>query len=773
MSSNFDKMSFGRVFSLIYLLIKIIGVTNSAETTELWNDENFARFSWDCKRMPNNAKYSKEDDGFQIKIHGNPESYTPLKEYTVILENETPNKKFSVFYLVVESASNKPQNVGKFKVTDKILSTFSHSCPNTIMYTSTVPKSQIQVSWVAPGIDSECVVFKATVLDILDYWHQDEGRLTLQLCQGELDNNVQPEILEECCACEEAMYELVFECLWSEHTHPKDFPADRFRTNFSTIMGATHSADFRIWDYNQKASQGIAEFAEDGRIETLQTELKLQSDKIRTVIKVKGLDAPTLYDKTFTIFRTDKDHHLLSILSKLIPSPDWVVGVPALELCLKNCSWIHNRILNLFPIDIGIIEGITYNASKTKTIPQAPIRPIKATYPTHQESPFYNVLNPIAKIIITRQRLFQKDCTSAFEACPVTEWSPWSPCSSTCGKGVQKRARNYLNGFIPQNDCHLMEKQTCYTGLCNKDSAIPSYLCKVSEWESWSECTCGKVYRVRYRKYENPLPIEGCSIPLKEQEMCPVTPTCTPPQECGVTRWSEWTPCSATCGEGTRIRTRLIHNPTAYAQCNIELYQNVTCTSDAIDCDDTESTAVCMQPKEAGPCRGHFPRWYYDSTKRMCMTFIYGGCQGNGNRFERFSDCDRRCETPLRNNLELGAVDCQLTEWTEWSPCSRTCGTGRQERRRMVEKNAKNGGKPCPPKLVKRRKCEMPPCIANNDEKDCVYLTWNEWGPCSVTCGTGLQNRRREVNYEETPSDIECNFKQEHKYCYLPYCNYR
>lgn len=42
------------------------------------------------------------------------------------------------------------------------------------------------------------------------------------------------------------------------------------------------------------------------------------------------------------------------------PSPDWIVGVAGLELCLQNCSWSEYVELNLYPWDVGTDSGITY-----------------------------------------------------------------------------------------------------------------------------------------------------------------------------------------------------------------------------------------------------------------------------------------------------------------------------------------------------------------------------------------------------------------------------
>ncbi|XP_049527513.1 papilin [Dermacentor silvarum] len=52
---------------------------------------------------------------------------------------------------------------------------------------------------------------------------------------------------------------------------------------------------------------------------------------------------------------------------------------------------------------------------------------------------------------------------------------------------------------------------------------------------------------------------------------------------------------------------------------------------------------VCELPKKVGPCRGYFPRYYYNTTTDTCEPFIYGGCQGNANNFETLKKCETRC----------------------------------------------------------------------------------------------------------------------------------
>ena len=52
---------------------------------------------------------------------------------------------------------------------------------------------------------------------------------------------------------------------------------------------------------------------------------------------------------------------------------------------------------------------------------------------------------------------------------------------------------------------------------------------------------------------------------------------------------------------------------------------------------------VCSLPADPGPCLAYIPRYFYNSTSMKCERFIYGGCLGNANNYERREDCQACC----------------------------------------------------------------------------------------------------------------------------------
>lgn len=55
---------------------------------------------------------------------------------------------------------------------------------------------------------------------------------------------------------------------------------------------------------------------------------------------------------------------------------------------------------------------------------------------------------------------------------------------------------------------------------------------------------------------------------------------------------------------------------------------------------------ACYLPKIEGPCEGYYPTWYYDSARKQCGQFAYGGCLGNNNKFETREACEDLCVIP-------------------------------------------------------------------------------------------------------------------------------
>ena len=98
---------------------------------------------------------------------------------------------------------------------------------------------------------------------------------------------------------------------------------------------------------------------------------------------------------------------------------------------------------------------------------------------------------------------------------------------------------------------------------------------------------------------------------------------------------------------------------------------------------------------------------------------------------------DKTRENRETNYFVKRCYSIELTEWSKWTSCSRTCGTGERTRKRNCEGDSSSRDKnnPCKMNLFERETC--------NTQKCPVYTEWTSWSSCSTTCGGGSQERTR------------------------------
>ena len=57
----------------------------------------------------------------------------------------------------------------------------------------------------------------------------------------------------------------------------------------------------------------------------------------------------------------------------------------------------------------------------------------------------------------------------------------------------------------------------------------------------------------------------------------------------------------------------------------------------------TQCTGKCLLRPEAGFCEAYIPSYFFNGTSDRCEEFIYGGCNGNDNKFSTYEECQREC----------------------------------------------------------------------------------------------------------------------------------
>lgn len=102
------------------------------------------------------------------------------------------------------------------------------------------------------------------------------------------------------------------------------------------------------------------------------------------------------------------------------------------------------------------------------------------------------------------------------------------------------------------------------------------------------------------------------------------------------------------------------------------------------------------------------------------------------------------------------AINCELSPWSSYSSCTKTCGGGQRQRVRRIVKPAQHGGakcgnlteitkcntNACPGDCQVPFACEFVLCFGGNLNRLCHQVgSWSEWSKCTSCNSTQTRSR--------------------------------
>ncbi|XP_069050848.1 thrombospondin, type I, domain containing 7Ab [Lepisosteus oculatus] len=355
--------------------------------------------------------------------------------------------------------------------------------------------------------------------------------------------------------------------------------------------------------------------------------------------------------------------------------------------------------------------------------------------------------------------------------CIVTPYSDWTPCPSTCqaGGGVKKKQSRYriiiqvpANGGQDCPDVLYEEKE------CEAPSNCLGYRWKTHKWRRcqlvpWyvrqehpgAHETCGPGLQTRAvscRKQDGgQADISDC---LKyASTMPPITQPCQLPcqDDCQFTNWSKFSPCSTDCA-GVRTRKRaLVGKSKKRDKCkNTQMYplsETQYCPCDKYNAQPVGNWSDCILPE--GKVEGILGMKVQGDIKECGQGYRYQAmvCYDQNNRLVETLRCnshgyiEEACIIPCPS-------DCKLSEWSNWSRCSKSCGSGVKVRSKWLREKPYNGGRPCPKldHINQAQVYEVVPCLSDCSQYVWVAEPWGVWKVSNVdlkeNCGEGVQTRK-------------------------------
>ncbi len=184
-----------------------------------------------------------------------------------------------------------------------------------------------------------------------------------------------------------ATYDINFTSTWNASDH-STLPSN---AHWSNLVGAkNHNSDITFLEMGGTATLGIENVAETGSNTVFNSEVQtaINAGDAEQWLQEPFSPFAAISSATLSDVVVSEDYSLLTLVSMIAPSPDWMIAVNSLNLWDSSLSqWKETFTVDLFPYDAGTENGFGYSGDNLATTPRGVITTIAgvAGYPFNTE----------------------------------------------------------------------------------------------------------------------------------------------------------------------------------------------------------------------------------------------------------------------------------------------------------------------------------------------------------------------------------------------------
>ena len=181
---------------------------------------------------------------------------------------------------------------------------------------------------------------------------------------------------------QKAKYTVTFNSVWNSSDHGI-LPGS---AHWSRVVGATHKTSGAFLKMGEEATNGIKNVAEFGSNTAFNAEVStaISNNEADQYINGNSLGVAT-GNIIINDLIVDKDYPLLTLVSMIAPSPDWIIAIDGEELLDASNNWKSSITIDLFPYDAGTDNGTNYTSGNSVTNPVGNITSLKNVAPFNDQ----------------------------------------------------------------------------------------------------------------------------------------------------------------------------------------------------------------------------------------------------------------------------------------------------------------------------------------------------------------------------------------------------